>query len=68
MQSIIRNVPLSQLFCETDAPYLSPFRDKEKKRNEPSFVVESYKKITALKGLVLEEVEKNIFMNYQRIF
>jgi TatD DNase family protein len=68
MQSIVRNVSLSQLFCETDSPYLSPFKDEKRKRNEPSFVIESYKKIAEVKGLVLEEVEKNIFMNWQKVF
>lgn len=68
MQSIIRNVPLSQLFCETDAPYLSPFKDDKRKINEPGFVIESYKKIAEVKGLVLEEVEKNIFKNFVDVF
>lgn len=64
-QEVIKEAPLSQLFCETDSPYLSPFRDK---RNEPSFVVESYKKIAELKGLEVEEVAKCVFQNWQRVF
>ena len=59
------HVPMSQLFCETDSPYLSPFKEK---RNEPAFVVESYKKIAELKGMTVEEVAQNVYMNYQRIF
>jgi TatD DNase family protein len=64
-QDMVKIVPLSHLFCESDSPYLSPFKSK---RNEPSFVVESYKKIAEIKGLNIEEVAKNIFMNWQRVF
>ncbi len=63
--SIINLAPVSKLFCETDAPYLSPFRGK---RNEPAFVIEAYKKVAELKGLELEECRKMIFNNYQRLF
>ena len=58
-------VPITQLFAETDAPYLSPFKDR---RNEPAFVRESYKKIAEIKGMELSEVTNNIWMNWQRVF
>jgi len=58
-------VNINQLFCETDAPYLSPFKGR---RNEPAFVVEAYKKIAEIKGMELEEVMNNIFLNYQKVF
>tara|TARA_Y100000310_G_scaffold269083_1_gene282039 strand:- start:114 stop:851 length:738 start_codon:yes stop_codon:yes gene_type:complete len=64
-QSLARNVPITQLFAETDAPWLSPFKDK---RNEPAFVVESYKEIAKQKQMTLEEVQKGIFMNWQKLF
>lgn len=64
-QEIVGEAPLSQLFCETDSPYLSPFKGE---RNEPSFVVESYKKIAELKKLEVEEVAKCVFQNWQRVF
>jgi TatD DNase family protein len=60
-----RSVPITQLFCETDAPYLSPFKDK---RNEPAFVLESYKKLAEMKGMKLKEVVNNVWMNWQRMF
>ena len=56
---------ITQLFCETDAPYLTPFKNK---RNEPSFVVEAYKKVAEIKGMEFEEVVKNIWMNFQKVF
>lgn len=64
-QDIAKEVPLSQLFCETDAPYLSPYKDK---KNEPAFVIESYKKIAEIKGMDLNEVVNNIWMNWQKVF
>ena len=64
-QDIVRNVPLSQLFPETDSPYLSPYKEK---MNEPAFIVESYNKIAELKGMEMTEVINNIYMNWQRVF
>ena len=64
-QFIASEVPITQLFCETDAPYLSPFKDQ---RNEPAFVIESYKKIAEIKSMELKEVVNNIWMNWQRVF
>jgi TatD DNase family protein len=65
IQLLVKMVPINQIFAETDAPFLSPFKDKT---NEPAFVVESYKKIADIKGMVIEEVKNNIFMNWQRLF
>ncbi|MEM2121367.1 MAG: TatD family hydrolase [Candidatus Woesearchaeota archaeon] len=64
-QDIVKKVPLSHILTETDAPWLSPFKDK---KNEPSFVVETIKKISEIKKLSQEEVANNIFLNYQRVF
>ena len=64
-QDIAKETPINQLFCETDAPYLSPFRDM---RNEPAFIIESYKKLAEIKKMDLKEVINNIWMNYQRTF
>ena len=64
-QELVKEVPLSQLFCETDTPFLSPYKDK---LNEPAFIVESYKKIAEIKGMELKEVINNVYMNWQRVF
>ena len=57
--------PITQLFCETDSPYLSPYKEQT---NEPAFVTESYKKIAEIKNMDINEVANNIYMNWQRIF
>ncbi|MEK6932776.1 MAG: TatD family hydrolase [Nanoarchaeota archaeon] len=64
-QDIIKNFEMKQILTETDSPYLSPYKDK---MNEPSFIVETIKKISEIKMLEKEEVEKIIFMNYQNFF
>jgi len=64
-QENVKLTPITQIFAETDAPYLRPFKDK---RNEPAFVLESYKKIAKIKGMELMEVVNNIWMNWQKTF
>ena len=69
-QENIQATPITQLFCETDAPYLSPFKDAKSgsQRNEPAFVLEAYKKIAEIKGMELKEVANNVWMNFQTDF
>lgn len=64
-QDNAKTAPITQLFCETDSPYLSPFKDRS---NEPAFVAESYKKIAEIKGMELKEVVNNVWMNWQKTF
>jgi len=64
-QAMAKEIHISQLFTETDSPYLSPFAGK---RNEPAFVVESTRKIAEMKGMTLDDTANNIFMNYQNMF
>jgi TatD DNase family protein len=64
-QKIIAEVPLGNLLCETDSPFLHP--DKER-WNEPMNVIVSYKKIAEIKGISLGEVEKKIEGNFDRLF
>lgn len=66
LQSNVKLIPITQIFSETDCPWLSPFENI--KVNEPAFVVEGVKKIAFLKGMVLEEAKNNIFMNFQKMF
>lgn len=65
IQEITKRVPIKNLLCETDSPYFHPFKGK---RNEPCFVVESYKKIAEIKNLELEDVEEQIFENFRKMF
>ena len=64
-RKLAKRIQLKSILTETDAPFLSPY---EGKRNEPSFIKESIKKIAEIKKITEEELEKIIFMNYQNLF
>jgi len=64
-QLIAERVNINQLLTETDSPYLHFIRDE---RNEPRNVLHSIKKISEIKKLNEEEVTKNIYMNFQKLF
>ncbi len=65
MQRIAREIPLTHLFCETDAPFLHP---QKLEQNEPALVVESYKTVAIIKGLPIEDIRVMIEKNYVRLF
>ncbi|MCX6710344.1 MAG: TatD family hydrolase [Candidatus Woesearchaeota archaeon] len=58
-------LPLSRILTETDAPFLSPYPGK---KNEPSFIAETIRKIAEIKKMDPEEVSNAIFSNYQKMF
>ncbi|MBU0459254.1 MAG: TatD family hydrolase [Nanoarchaeota archaeon] len=64
-QTLVKKAPLKQLLTETDAPWLSPFKDK---RNEPAYVKETIKKIAEIKNISEKEVVEQIWQNYIKIF
>ncbi len=65
-QNMVQWANISQLLTETDCPWLSPYPDKQ--RNEPSFVMESIKKIAELKQMDAEETANNILKNFFEVF
>jgi TatD DNase family protein len=65
-QTLAELAPLKQLLTETDAPWLSPY--PETRRNEPAFIVETIKKMAEIKKLPKEEIEKQIYQNFERTF
>lgn len=64
-QNVIKRVPIQNLLCETDTPYLHPLKEWP---NQPANVIYSYKKIAEIKGIKLEEAEKEIENNFNKIF
>ncbi len=64
-QDVVKRVPIHNLLCETDSPYLHPNKEWP---NEPANVLESYKKIAEIKKIELKEVAKIISDNYARVF
>ena len=51
------HVPLARIVLETDAPYLAPTPNRGK-RNEPAYVRHVAEKLATVRGLSVEEVER----------
>jgi len=64
-QKLAELVDINKILTETDAPYLSPYKNR---RNESSFITEAIKKIAEIKNISINEIANNIFMNYQNLF
>ena len=64
---VIKVVPLDRLLIETDCPYLSPVPNRGK-RNEPSNVVYTGKKICEELNIDEESFKRQINENYHRLF
>ena len=67
IQDVARRVPLSSLLLETDAPYLAPVPHRGK-RNEPSFIVHTAKKVAEIKKIPWEEVAQVTACNTINLF
>jgi TatD DNase family protein len=66
VQEAAKIVPLDRLLVETDAPYLAPTPHRGK-RNEPSFVGESLKKVALLRNEPVESVGEATCRNWERL-
>ncbi|MBU2637713.1 MAG: TatD family hydrolase [Nanoarchaeota archaeon] len=64
-QEMVKEINATHLLTETDAPFLAAEKGK---RNEPAFVKQSVAEIAGIKGVSAEEMEKMVFMNYQKMF
>ena len=64
---VVKYVPLDRILVETDAPYLAPipFRGK---RNEPSFVTHTLKKIAEIKKKKVEDMAQITTNNFFNLF
>ncbi len=64
-QRLVEEVPIENLLCETDSPFLHPERMQD---NTPKNVIFSYKKIAEIKKIKLKDVEVAIEENYKNLF
>ncbi len=67
LQEIVKNLPLSSLLVETDAPYLAPMPHRGKP-NEPAYTSYTAKFLAELKNIPYEEVKKVTTENFFRLF
>ncbi|MCP4336931.1 MAG: TatD family hydrolase [Mycoplasma sp.] len=60
-------IPLDKMVSETDSPYLAPVPHRGK-TNEPSFVIDTVKYISELRGIKVEELVDQIQKNVKKLF
>jgi len=64
-EKLVRNLPLSSLLIESDAPVLGPSPDR---RNEPANCVLVIEAIAAIKGIAPQEVAEAVRENTRSVF
>jgi len=67
IRAAARALPLSEMLVETDAPFLAP-EPHRGKRCEPAFVVETARRLAAIKNVPFEEVEAATTSNFDALF
>ena len=64
-QAVVRELPVSRLLTETDAPFLAAEKGSG---SEPAHIAKTIKAIAGIKGLTAEETANVIYSNYQKLF
>ena len=67
LQKTFQMIPLDKLLIETDSPFLAPEPNRGKK-NEPSFVKFTGKKLADLKNISFEDLVNSTTNNFNKIF
>lgn len=67
LKDTVHSVPLSSMFLETDAPFLTPMPYRGK-RNEPAFIRHTAERLAAEKDVMLEEIAEATTRNAQSFF
>ena len=67
LQNTFKELPLERLLIETDSPFLAP-EPMRGKKNEPSFVRYTLKKLSELKNVDIEDLDKITTDNFNRLF
>ena len=67
LQNTFKELPLERLLIETDSPFLAP-EPMRGKKNEPSFVRFTLKKLSDLKDIDTHELDKITTDNFNRLF
>ena len=67
LQNTFKKIPLERLLIETDSPFLSPVPLRGKK-NEPSFIEHTLKKLSNLKNISQKELDVVTSKNFNNLF
>ena len=67
LQNTFKELPLERLLVETDSPFLAP-EPMRGKKNEPSFVRYTLKKLSELKDIDTQGLDKITTDNFNRLF
>lgn len=67
IQQAAREVPLNRILIETDAPYLSP-RKVRNKKNHPGYIGYTYDTVAELKNISTEELIFSVNENFKKVF
>lgn len=67
LQTVVKQLPLSSIMIETDAPYLSPIPHRGK-RNEPIYVKCVAETLADLKNVSFDEVAETTTRNAEKLF
>ena len=64
---VIKKSPLGRIVVETDAPFVAP-EPYRGRRNEPSYIIETIKKLAVIKDVSLEEAVHATTQNAEALF
>jgi len=64
---LIKHIPVTAILSETDSPYATPAPYRGK-RNEPTYVIETIKRIADIRNENVETLVKQIEINTKRVF
>ncbi|MFA6118301.1 MAG: TatD family hydrolase [Parachlamydiales bacterium] len=67
LKEVVKFVPLDRILIETDSPFLAPL-SKRGKKNEPSFIVETAKAVSEIKGVSFNDLAKKTYENTMLFF
>jgi TatD DNase family protein len=67
LQNTFKEIPLERLLIETDSPFLAP-EPMRGKKNEPSFVRYTLNKLSELKNVDFDKLDKITTDNFNRLF
>jgi TatD DNase family protein len=67
LQETFKSIPLEKLLVETDSPFLAPEPNRGKK-NEPSFIRYTVKKLAFIKGVSDRDLIKATSLNFNTLF